>query len=75
MEGTKNMIGRSATGTYHYVVGASSACNGRTFRGSTMATSALIDRAPEEMFCKKCFNINARDKTRKGNAVFIFNRG
>jgi hypothetical protein len=68
------MIGRSSTGTYHHVAGAASACNGRSFRGSTIATADLIDRAPEEMFCRKCFNINARDKTRKGNALFIFNR-
>lgn len=68
------MIGRSSTGTYHHVAGAASACNGRSFRGSTIASAEMIARAPEEMFCKKCFNINNRDKTRKGNALFIFNR-
>lgn len=68
------MIGRSSTGTYHHVAGAASSCNGRSFRGSTLATADLIDRAPEEMFCKKCFNVNARDKTRKSNAIFIFTK-
>lgn len=67
------MIGRSSTGMYHNVAGAASACNGRSFRGSTRATADIIDRAPEAMFCKKCFNINSRDKTRKGNALFVLN--
>jgi hypothetical protein len=56
---------------YHEVVGASSACNGRSFRRAGIASADMIERAPEEMFCKKCFNINSRDKTRKGNALFI----
>jgi len=64
-------IGRSSTGKYHYVIGESSACNDRSFRKASNASADLITRAPEEMFCKKCFNINSRDKTRKGNALFI----
>lgn len=64
-------IGRSLAGTYHHVTGAASACNGRSFQWAHIADKDTIERAPEEMFCKKCFNINKRDKTRKGNALFI----
>lgn len=63
-------IGRSSTGTYHRVVGAASNCNGRSFRGQK-TTVDMIEKAPEDMFCKKCFSLNARDVTRKGNAKYI----
>ncbi len=48
-------IGRSSTGVYHRVIGASSDCNGRSFRGTGIASIDLIEKAPEAMFCKKCF--------------------
>lgn len=63
-------IGRSSTGMYHHIAGASSACNGRSFRGQSVGAE-MVSKAPEDMFCKKCFSLNKRDITRKGNALFI----
>ena len=63
-------IGRSSTGMYHHVVGNSSACNGRSFRGYKVKAE-MVDRAPEDMFCKKCFSANRRDHSRKANALYI----
>ncbi len=48
-------IGRSSTGTFHRVIGAASKCNGRSFRGTGIASMDLIEKTPEAMFCKKCF--------------------
>jgi len=63
-------IGRSSTGMYHHVVGAASACNGRSFRGYKVGAE-MVERAPEDMFCKKCFSANRRDPSRKANALYI----
>ena len=66
-------IGRSTTGVYHTVAGDSSACNGRSFAGYFATSLDAISEAPEEMFCKKCFSPNARDKSRKENAIYCYN--
>lgn len=65
-------IGRSSTGVYHDVYGNASSCNGRSFRGYKVGID-LISKAPEEMFCKKCFSANSRDASRKDNAIYIYN--
>lgn len=39
-----------------------------------VATINELETAPEASFCKECFNMNARDKSRRANAIFIYNR-
>jgi len=65
-------VGRSSTGVYHNVFGNSSLCNGRSFRGYKVGID-LISKAPEDMFCKKCFSANSRDASRKDNAIYVYN--
>lgn len=64
-------VGRSSTGVYHNICGNSSACNGRSFRGYEVSLD-LINKAPEEMFCKKCFSANSRFSSRKDHAIYIY---
>lgn len=60
MNNRKPHIGRSSTGTYHSVLGDSTNCNGRSFRGSTTPSLEYIRAASENMFCKKCFGPTLR---------------
>ena len=71
MELRTTTVGRSSTGVYHETCGDSSACNGRSFRGHEVSFN-LISKAPEEMFCKKCFPANARFASRKDHAIYIY---
>jgi hypothetical protein len=71
MELRKSTVGRSSTGVYHNICGDSSACNGRSFRGYEVSLD-LINKAPEEMFCKKCFYANKFCASRKDHAIYIY---
>jgi hypothetical protein len=64
-------IAKSTTGVFHHARGNATACNGRSLNVARFVDIKTIEAANEKSFCKKCFNINSRDASRKDNAIFI----